>query len=141
MITHPKQKGIISEYAIISELLKLGFSVSTPLGDNSPYDLLIDYNNKFIRVQCKSGRIRKGVIRYNTTSSRMNSKGVYKTGYEGKIDYFMVHCEDNSKNYFFPITNRGGYLRIDPTANKQIAKITFACNYELDKFQNYLIKL
>lgn len=48
-----KQKGDIAEYRVVAELLKLGLNVLMPCGDRLPYDLVIERNGKFSRLQVK----------------------------------------------------------------------------------------
>ncbi len=56
-------KGNISEAAIITRFLQLGYVVLTPYGGNQRYDLVIeDADGNFWRIQCKSAWI-DGVVR------------------------------------------------------------------------------
>lgn len=50
-----KQVGDVTEVRILSRLITEGFSVSTPYGDNDPYDLLVDTESRILKVQCKTG--------------------------------------------------------------------------------------
>ena len=50
-----KQLGERSQAHIIARLLEVGYTVLTPYGDSSRYDLVIeDADGKFWRVQCKT---------------------------------------------------------------------------------------
>ena len=51
---NPKEKGEITEYIIIAQLLKDGFSVSKPCGDSQRYDLLVDVESKILKIQTPS---------------------------------------------------------------------------------------
>jgi hypothetical protein len=57
---HPVDVGLRSEAAIVSELLRRGYYVLEPRGFNHRYDLVIDTGERFLRVQCKTGRLRNG---------------------------------------------------------------------------------
>jgi len=72
---HPKAVGEKTEAIIIAELIKKDYVVLLPFGDNQRYDLVIHHNNEFIRVQCKTGRLRNGAIVFNTISIGVNTKG------------------------------------------------------------------
>ncbi len=55
--------GEISRTQIIAALTLQGKSVLAPLGDFQRYDLVIDEEGKFLRVQCKTGQLKNGVVR------------------------------------------------------------------------------
>lgn len=121
----------------------MGFILSKPIGDNQPYDLLIDYNNRFIRCQSKTGRYRNGAIEFNTCASRLNTRKIYRTFYDGKCDLFTIWCPDTNSYYFFPVIGAPktvAVLRIEPSKNNKIKGITFANNYAIDKLAAYLEK-
>jgi hypothetical protein len=53
---HTQKTGDISEAAVITRLLRCGYIVLTPYGQNHRYDLVIeDADGKFWRVQVKTG--------------------------------------------------------------------------------------
>ena len=55
-----KQLGERSQAHIIARLLEVGYTVLTPYGDSSRYDLVIeDAEGQFWRVQCKTAWIEK----------------------------------------------------------------------------------
>ncbi|MBI2315420.1 hypothetical protein HYU93_05210 [Candidatus Daviesbacteria bacterium] len=41
-----------------AQMLKKGYAILLPLGDSQRYDLVVDINSQFYRIQCKNGRIR-----------------------------------------------------------------------------------
>lgn len=84
---NPKWKGEVAEQAIATELMKRGLSVSRPLGDSQRYDLLLDYEQKIWRIQCKHLASSNS---FATASVRSNSTGFVRSGYHGQVDLFMV---------------------------------------------------
>jgi PD-(D/E)XK endonuclease len=42
----------------------VGFAVLLPFGENTRYDLVVDDGAELRRVQCKTGRLYKGAIRF-----------------------------------------------------------------------------
>ncbi len=75
-------KGEISEAAIITRFLQLGYIVLTPYGGNQRYDLVIeDADGNFWRIQCKSAWI-DGLTRMVRYSSliRPTTTSQEKTG-------------------------------------------------------------
>ena len=49
-----KKQGGIGEARAIYEYSRLGYSVLTPIADNNPYDLVIEKNGTFCKVQVKT---------------------------------------------------------------------------------------
>lgn len=61
------KRGDISTAKILARFVELGYAVLVPWG-SARYDLALDMGDKFIRVQCKTGRLRKGCIVFSTVS-------------------------------------------------------------------------
>jgi hypothetical protein len=64
--SHPVDVGLRTEAAILAELVRRGYQVLVPFGTNQRYDLVLDMDGKFVRVQGKTGRLRSGVISFST---------------------------------------------------------------------------
>jgi hypothetical protein len=132
--SHPVDVGQRSEAAVLAAFVKHGYRVLTPFGVNHRYDFVLDMGERFLRVQCKTGRLRKGVIIYNARSTRVNSRRGYSRGYAGEIDLFAVYCPDTGRVYAVPVElspAASGWLRIAPPANGQSRRIRWAKDYEL----------
>ena len=71
---HPVDVGQRTEAVILAELVKRGHTVLVPYGTNHRYDLVLETREGFLRVQCKTGRLRGGVIKFNTVSVRANTR-------------------------------------------------------------------
>ena len=127
--------GLRTEAHILGELVKRGYAVLTPFGVNQRYDLVIDIGGRFLRAQCKTGRLRNpGVIEFNTVSIRTNTHEILVRGYEGEVELFLVHCPDVDGIYAVPVEDVGtrrGYLRVAPSRNGQRAGVRWARDYEL----------
>jgi hypothetical protein len=111
-----------------------GYRVLTPLGFNHRYDLVLDCGGVFIRVQCKTGRLRNGVILFAARSTRCNMKSIRTKSYAGEADLFMVYCRETGGIYAVPVEHvkaTGGCLRVAPTANGQTKRIRWASDYAL----------
>jgi hypothetical protein len=115
--------------------VKHGYRVLTPFGVNHRYDFVLDMGDRFLRVQCKTGRLRNGAVMYTTHSTRCNTRRVYQRGYTGQLDLFAVFCPDTGRVYVVPLdqepTHTEGTLRIDPPADGQSRRIRWAKDYEL----------
>ena len=136
-LAHPKDIGDRSTLAIILALREAGYRVLLPFGENTRYDLVIDGPDGFARVQCKTGRLRNGAVRFRTCSSYYHHPNPRQpaTHYRGQVDLFAVYCPSTSGVYLIPIdeveTDTVASLRIDPPQNNQRRRVRFAADYEL----------
>lgn len=134
MTNHPVDVGRRTEAVVLAELVKRGHRVLIPFGVNHRYDLLLDLGERFVRVQCKTGKLKRGVIRFKAESVRSNTRNVLRRSYGGEADLFLVHCPQNNRIYAVPVGESPttlGSLRIDPPANGQAKRIVWATDYEL----------
>ena len=132
--SHPVDVGRRSEAAIAGELMRRGFEVLQPMSVNSRYDLVVDFGDHFARIQCKTGRLRKGVVTFSTVSTRTNTRGFYVRDYAGEVEYFGVYSPALDKVYLVPIEEcpRGaGSLRVEPCRNAQAQGVRWAADFEL----------
>jgi hypothetical protein len=131
---HPVDVGQRTEAAILAELVKRGYRVLLPFGVNQRYDLAIDTGERFLRVQCKTGRLRNGCIRFRTASTRVNTLRAFTRGYRGDADLFLVYCPETERVYALDVDEAAAsqaVLRVDPTANNQARGIRWAAEHEL----------
>lgn len=116
------------------ELVRRGFKVLTPLGVNQRYDLVVDTGAGFLRIQCKTGRVDKGCVVFNTKSVRSSRTGIFSRCYVGAVDLFAVHCPDTGGIYVVPVDGLPvdeARLRLRPTANNQSRGVRWATDYSL----------
>jgi hypothetical protein len=127
--------GQRSEAIILAELVKRGYRVLLPYGTNHRYDLVIDVGDRFLRAQCKTGRLRRGAIEFNTASTRANTLRAYTKPYDAdQIELFLVYCPETDRVYAVDIGEVGpgrALLRVDPTANGEAKRIRWAADHEL----------
>jgi PD-(D/E)XK nuclease superfamily protein len=132
---HPVDVGQRSEAIILAELVKRGYRILLPYGTNHRYDLVIDVGSRFLRAQCKTGRLLDGVISFPTQSTRANTRGCFHAPYDaGQIDLFLVYCPGTDRVYAVGIGEVGsgkGFLRVAPTMNGQAKRIRWAADHEL----------
>ena len=128
-----KAVGDRSEAIVMAELVKQGYLVSIPFGENQRYDLIIDDGCVLSRVQVKTGRLRGGVIVYNCSSSHAHRGGSARP-YFGEIEYLAVYCPDTRKVYMLPekeLTATNAHLRVSPARNNMVKTIRWASRFEL----------
>lgn len=121
--------GARTEAMIMSALLRAGKTVLTPFGVQR-YDLVFEDAEGFHRVQCKTGRIKGDVIKFETCSR--HSRTLQRTPYLGDADYFGV-CLPGQPNCFLvpveAVSPVEGTLRIGPPKNNQVKGILYARDF------------
>jgi hypothetical protein len=123
-----------TEAAILSELVRRGYSVLLPFGVNQRYHLVLDLDGKFVRAQCKTGRLHDGFVEFSPRSTRVNTRGVFSRAYTGEIEIFLVYCRQLNRIYAVPVEEAPTShmaLRIKPTRNGQTRGTHPAERYEL----------
>jgi hypothetical protein len=108
----PDKKGRATEGMILAELLKREIVVLVPFGYSQRYDLVIDVSGKLYRLQCKTGRFRKGAVEFNTCS--LNNVTRVRKDYRGQVEFFAVYEPITGKIYLVEPDKVGksvGYLR------------------------------
>ncbi len=118
-------------------LQEAGYEISVPFGENVRYDLVVDDGSRLARVQCKTGRLRDGAVRFATCSSYAHHAHPLEArrDYLGQIDFFAVFCPETAGVYLIPIEhveakNRAS-LRVEPSRNSQQRRIRPASGYEV----------
>ena len=118
----------------MAALIRHGYLISIPYGENHRYDLLADDGASIARVQVKTGRLLPtGAITFNCYSSHRH-RGAPGRPYFGEVEYVAVYCPQLHKVYLIPeadLVATAGYLRVTPPANGQTKRIRWASRYEL----------
>lgn len=136
-MTHPKAIGDRSTLAVMLALRTAGFEVLVPFGENTRYDLVIDDGHSLRRIQCKTGRLRSGVVRFKTCSTYGHHRNPVagQRSFHGEIDAFAVYCPETSGIYLVPISDLSvearASLRVEAPRNSQKKFIRFAAHYEV----------
>ena len=133
-----KDIGFISEIKIITKLLEQNKVVLRPLDDNQRYDLVIHNkeNNTYFRVQCKTGRLEDGSVRFlcHNSYTPYMKQGITKS-YIDQIDYFAVYCRELDECYLISINevkNAASFsLRVLPFKSGERVNVKWAKNYIL----------
>lgn len=136
---HPKLVGDRTTAMVLARLLEIYEQVYIPFGENTRVDLMVEDDDEFIRVQCKTGRLRNGVVRFRACSSTYhhpNPEARRRLSYRGQADLFGVYCPETGGVYLVPVEEcgeRGVSLRIDAPLNAQHRKIRWAKDYEIGR--------
>lgn len=121
--------GNIARGAVALALLQQGRQVLLPLNDDGKYDLVIEEIGRFLKVQCKFGRLVNGTVAFVTCSNNQSSG---RRDYRGQADYFGVYSPKLGTCYLVPTEDaplRECRIRVDPTKNNQTQKIRWAADY------------
>jgi len=124
--------GDRAEAAVLGAFVAAGLIVSIPFSRFGPYDLAVETPSGFVRVQVKSGRLRGGCVEFNCVGT---DHGNGTGSYVGRADVFAVHVHATGGQYVVPVAEGLAtkmYLRLQPTANNQRARIRFASDYHLE---------
>ena len=128
------RRGDLTEQIVVTELKRRDISVSTPVGDNERYDVVMEQpEGDLLRAQVKTGRLKQGTIRFNGLSQHTNASGHTYEKYGEDIDCFAVYCYDTDQTYLIPSCEVGTsmYLRVDPP-DKGTRQVNWADKYRLE---------
>lgn len=126
-----KHVGDGSEATVVAALVRRGYTVSRPFGDNDAYDLVLDDGGTLHRVQVKTGWREGDCIRFKTCSTTTRGGERVTTDYDAEdVDAFAVRDRDDGGLYWVPFADAGSkntYLRVGdaaidhPTVNEAAA--------------------
>ena len=129
-----KDVGDLTELKTIGKFISGGYQVAIPFGDNSKYDLILDDDGEFYRVQCKtSWTCADGGFMFNTHSQTTRNGEYHETTYGNDIDAFAVYYPENGKLYWIEpeaATSKKRTLR--SSAKSDHTSIYWAADYEFD---------
>lgn len=139
MLMDNKQIGNLTELQCITRFYELGCIVSIPYGDSSKYDMILEYQGKLYKLQCKHS---KEFFEEDGTLSYLKIKTSWQSGYTKNsqyhtnkytaddIDYFVTHYQ--GVNYLIPVgeCSTEKILRILPPKNGQTKRVSFLENYK-----------
>lgn len=118
--SNPKEVGERSEAQIMSRFLRHQMVVLSPFGDSQRYDLVVEENGDFIRVQCKTALQKEGCFVFPTCSNNWNTKE--KRSYQGEVDVFAVYHRELDEVFIFQVgacPNNQCSVRTAPSKNGQ----------------------
>ena len=129
------QIGDATEYRFFLYCIENGIDISKPLTNNLPYDCIIDFHGKLLKIQIKTGYdcTTQDSFRFNCKSTSKNYNEVTMKTYEGKIDGFITWYKEKPENFYYIPINKANkstmiiYYGNNPTKNQ---------NYHLDYLFN-----
>jgi hypothetical protein len=102
---HPKDVGDRTTLAVMITLRHAGYGLLLPVGKNTRYDLVIEVDERLATVQCRSGRLRGGAVRWSMCSNYAHHRSppAVRRDYLGEVDFFGVYCVETGGVYLIPI--------------------------------------
>ncbi len=139
MELHPKAVGDRSMLAIMAVLQDLG-DLYLPFSENTRTDLILDLDGDLKRIQCKTGRLRAGAVRFSVCSNYGHHPNplARQRDYHGQVDCFAVFCGETNAVYLIPIEDlpvtREAALRVQAPRNGPFRRVRMAADYEVGRF-------
>jgi hypothetical protein len=96
-IRHPKLRGEWAELRFILRAIELGLILSKPYGDSAPYDLVVDHQGHFLRIQVKCTIFHRG----NSYKCHLDHNGIPYT--PDQIDFFAAYIIPADVFYILPL--------------------------------------
>lgn len=129
IIMNSKRKGNITELECMLAFIKLGYNVLTPYGDCERYDFVVNKDNKFYKIQCKTSSSDNNGATFSfdcRSIYRKNGKFISNFYTKEEIDYFATSF--NGKVYLVPVEECGyeKALRLEPPKNGQTKGVFMA---------------
>lgn len=129
-------RGNAAEAAVLHRFVADGFHVLLPFGGGLCFDLavVVPPEEDLLRVQVKSGRVRRRCVEFNTCTT---DHGRGRQSYRGKADVIAVHVPELSEVLIVPVEDcapHKGVLRLEPPLNNQRLGVRFACDYGFEKW-------
>ncbi|MCW2968801.1 MAG: hypothetical protein JWM71_2573 [Solirubrobacteraceae bacterium] len=126
-------RGNAAEAAVLAALVSAGIEVLIPFGAGLAFDLAaVVPDGQIVRVQVKSGRVRKQCVEFNSSST---DHGRGQQPYRGRADVIAVHVEVLDEVFVVPVDDcplYRGYLRLETPRNNQRRGVRLAEDYTLD---------
>lgn len=124
-------KGILGELAFTTHFIEKGYTVLTPVNPNSSYDLVIEKNGIYQRVQVKYCTPKNGKIRVELRRPHRNTAPYKLRG----VDAMAAYDSENKKFYLIPMElvkeKTEIWLRVMKPRNGQVKNINLASAYEI----------
>jgi PD-(D/E)XK endonuclease len=98
----PKVQGELAELAFVYKAAKEGFGVAKPYGDSRPYDFILEFLGRLLRVQVKSTYCRG---RHGSYSVNIE-KGTGQPYSRKEIDALVVYVVPEDAWYVIPFCKR-----------------------------------
>ena len=131
-----KQKGDLAELAVAADLVRQGYRVLFPFGEDCDFDVAIIRGDQIERVQVKyvtpvNGVLAVRCLSHSLTNGRVRAVKKYT---ERSIDWLAAYNAADGRCFYIPAIELGTgrthiSLRLTPTRNSQIKGVRAADDY------------
>lgn len=127
-----KLKGDLGVAMVMAEVMRRGYKVAIPVGEDWRYDIIVLRNGKLERVQCKYIE-SDGVVAHIPCRSSNNWSVIKYTSDD--IDWIAAYDKTTGRFFFVPSSLLGSgrcdvVLRMAPTKNGQVKCVRMAEEFE-----------
>lgn len=126
------QKGKVSEAAVELDLIKQGFAVLEPK-TKQPFDMVIESENEYKKIQVKSGRLNSGSVITELKRTNMTSSGAQDKFYTSEeVDIYAIYCPELEECFYVPFDEAPKTqlsLRVDEERTKYASEVRWAKDY------------
>lgn len=137
MYKNSRRIGNIGEAVAIAEFIKRDIEVFLPFGQNTPVDMLILHENKWLKIQVKTTeKVKNGVMRF--ALCRTNGFTGISTPYQkGEVDFIFLYCIQNEYKGIVPFEKIDGKrqlnIRLEKPKNNQSYLVNMADDFSIEK--------
>ena len=120
-----KQRGEWAELCFMARAADRGLNVSRPHGDSASYDVGVESNGRFLRVQVKSTTYeRRGQYTCNIVGPKRERYG------RGKLDFFAIYLVPLDVWYIIPyaMAEKNASLNLTPRKGRKFSRYMEAWN-------------
>ncbi len=123
-----KAKGDLAELTVAVDLLRRGYKIAIPYGEDCDFDLILIREDRLERVQVKHTRSDGRVVGVRCRSHSLTNGKIRRTKHytAETIDLLAVYDATSNRCYYVPASELGSgrsilHLRLKPARNGQLA--------------------
>jgi hypothetical protein len=131
-----KTKGDMAELMVAADLIKRGYRIALPYGEDSDYDLVVEREGRLERIQVKYTESRDNVVKVKCKSHSLTNGKIRQTKHytAETIEWIAVYDRITDRCYYVPATELGEgrsimHLRLAPALSGRKLGINWASDY------------
>jgi hypothetical protein len=102
-------KGNHAELRVAARLKSLGYTVLTPFAEETKYDIVVDTDDGFVKMQVKSSNLKDGRVVFNCHSTPWVDASEATQYTADEIDGFAVFNNSRDECYWVPLEDANDY--------------------------------
>lgn len=130
---HTKNKGDLGLVQAMADLAEKGWSILVPLTEHEAFDLVAHRDGRFLRVQVKYRKLRRGCVEVHFKSIWADRRGNHYVPIDREaIDCICIYCPETGCCYYVDpktTTKRSICLRIEPSGNNVSKGVVWAKDF------------